>query len=66
MPGTLWRTVRPLLLFVLVFALVFIVYSVGVAVATADKCGGSRLNGEKEWNYLPPRWDCVQRLPGQG
>lgn len=65
MPGTLWRTVRPLLIFLLVIALVFVVYSVGVAIATADKCGGTKLDTDKEWNYFPPQWECVHKLPGQ-
>jgi len=66
MPGTLWRAMRPLLVAAVVVAIVFALFSVAVAVTTADKCGGTRFNTEKEWNYFPPRWDCVQRLPGQG
>ena len=70
MPGTLWRALRPLLLTVVVVAVVFVLFSVGVAVGTADNCntGGGRLNNvNKEWNYFPPRWDCNSTtLPGQG
>jgi hypothetical protein len=57
MPGTIWRALRPLLLMVLVVAVVFVLFSVGVAITTADKCG-EHFNAEKEWNYFPPRWDC--------
>lgn len=66
MPGTVWRALRPLLVLAVVVAVTFALFSIGVAVATADKCGGTRLNTQKEWNYFPPRWDCVQTLPGQG
>ena len=66
MPGTVWRAFRPLLVFALVIAVTFTLFSVGVAIATADKCGGTRLDTEKEWNYFPPRWDCIHKLPGQG
>jgi len=66
MPGTLWRAFRPLLLFILVIAVTFAVFSVGVAIATADKCGGSHFYTDKEWNYFPPRWECIQKIPGAG
>jgi hypothetical protein len=66
MPGTLWRALRPLLLTAVVVAVVFVLFSVGVAIGTADKCGGERFNTSKEWNYFPPRWDCTSTLPGQG
>jgi hypothetical protein len=60
MPGTIWRALRPLLLMVVVVAVVFVLFSIGVAVGTNDKCGGSKLNNtNKEWNYFPPRWDCT-------
>ena len=60
MPGTVWRAVRPLLMMALVVAVVFVLFSVGVAIGTNDKCGGSKLNNvNKEWNYFPPRWDCT-------
>ena len=66
MPGTVWRALRPLLLMVVVVAVVFTLFSIGVAIGTADKCGGSHLNSSKDWNYFPPRWDCAPKLPGQG
>jgi hypothetical protein len=61
MPGTVWRAVRPLLLTVVVVAVVFVLFSIGVALGTADNCGaGGKLNNaNKEWNYFPPRWDCT-------
>jgi hypothetical protein len=66
MPGTIWRAFRPMLVFALVIAITFTLFSVGVAIATADKCGGSNFRSDKDWNYFPPRWDCVQKVPGQG
>jgi hypothetical protein len=66
MPGTVWRAVRPLLLIVLVVTVVFGLFSIGVAIGTADQCGKDHFNTSKEWNYFPPRWDCTSRLPGQG
>jgi hypothetical protein len=66
MPGTVWRAMRPLLVLLIVIGVCFTLFSVGVAIATADKCGGARFNTSKEWNYFPPRWDCTQHLPGQG
>ena len=60
MPGTVWRALRPLLLLVIVVAVVFTLFSVGVAIGTADNCGSGKLNNtSKEWNYFPPRWDCT-------
>ena len=65
MPGTLWRALRPLLITAIVVAVTFTLFSVGVAVGTADKCGGKTFNSvHKEWNYFPPRWDCVIDVPG--
>lgn len=66
MPGTLWRALRPLLLMAVVVAVVFTLFSIGVAIGTADKCGGDRFDTSKEWNYFPPEWQCTSRLPGQG
>jgi len=66
MPGTVWRAVRPLLVFLLVVAIGYGLVCAGVAITTADKCGTGRLNGEKDWNWVPPRWDCVTKLPGEG
>lgn len=66
MPGTLWRAVRPLLVFLLVLGIGYGLVCAGVAVTTADKCGGTHLDTAKEWNWFPPSWDCVNKLPGQG
>ena len=63
MPGTLWRAARPLLVLVVVVAVVFTLFSVGVALATNDKCGSEHLNTKKEWNYFPPRWECQSTFP---
>jgi hypothetical protein len=64
MPGTLWRALRPLLLIVVVVAVVFTLFSIGVAIGTADKCGSQHFNTSKDWNYFPPRWDCTGPLTG--
>ena len=67
MPGTVWRAVRPLLVFLLVVAIGYGLLCAGVAVTTANKCGGAHLSTpDKEWNWFPPRWECVTRLPGEG
>ena len=58
MPGTIWRALRPMLLMVLVVAVVFALFSVSIAIGTADKCG-AHFNTSKDWNYFPPRWDCT-------
>ena len=41
--------------------LVFGLYSLTVALTTADKCG----DNPKEWIILPPEWECSTR-PGFG
>jgi hypothetical protein len=64
MPGTLWRALRPLLLMALVVAVMFTLFSIGVAIGTADKCGGQHFDTSKDWNYFPPRWDCTGPTTG--
>ena len=66
--GTTWRTVRSFLLFLLVVALVYGVFSVGVAIATANKCdtGGGHFNTHKTWDYMPPHWECEATFQGPG
>jgi hypothetical protein len=64
MPGTLWRALRPLLLIVVVLVVVFTLFSIGVAIGTADKCGSGRFDTSKDWNYFPPRWDCTGPTTG--
>ena len=39
MPGTVWRAMRPLLVFLLVVAIGYGLVCAGVAITTADKCG---------------------------
>jgi hypothetical protein len=56
---TMWRTLRGFLLLVIVVAIVFTIFSIGVAVGTADKCG--QIHAEKDWHYFPPGWDCVTK-----
>ena len=63
MPGTVWRAFRPFLVLAIVVAVVFVLFSVGVALATNDTCGGEHLNTSKEWHYFPPRWDCKSTIP---
>ena len=60
--GTTWRTIRSFLFVVLIVAIVYALFSAGVAVSTADKCNG-QLHADKDWNFFPPRWDCVSSLP---
>lgn len=67
MPGTVWRALRPLLVFLLVVAIGYGLVCAGIAITTADKCGDSgHFNTAKEWNWVPPKWECVTRLPGEG
>jgi hypothetical protein len=51
--GPLWFAMLAIVLFVL--------YSVTVALSTADRCGAY----DKSWNVLPPRWECKTQ-PGFG
>jgi hypothetical protein len=44
-----------LLAAVVVYALI----SVSIAIATADKCDNVG-TGQKEWSFLPPKWECKQ------
>lgn len=46
------------LFLLLAAAMIYTLISVGIAVATSDKCG-SRLDNAKEWSYFPPKWECV-------
>jgi hypothetical protein len=57
MPGTLGRLLFQLVLAVMVIAIVYTLISVGVAVTTADNCGG-QLHTEKHWQLVPPEWKC--------
>ena len=41
-----------------VIALTFLLYSLTVALDTADKCGDL----SKEWNIFPPEWECERRI----
>ena len=53
-------------LFVVVIAVVvYLLFSGGVAISTADKCDG-QLHADKSWNLFPPRWECVTTSPGEG
>ncbi len=40
---------------------VFVLYSVTVALSTADDCG----SGPKSWQLFPPAWEC-ETTPGYG
>ena len=42
---------------VAVVALTFLIYSLAVAVDTADDCGSA----PKEWKIFPPEWECKSR-----
>ena len=64
MPGTIWRAFRPFLVTVVVVAVTFTLFSVGVAIAPNDKCGNEHFNTSKEWNYFPPQWECKGPLVG--
>jgi len=43
--------------FIAIAFLVFFIYSLAIAAATADDCGG----GAKSWNLVPPGWECTGR-----
>jgi hypothetical protein len=62
--GTAWRTVRAFVFPFVIVLVVYLLFSGLVAISTADKCNGP-LRADKEWNYLPPRWDCVSTVPGE-
>ena len=63
--GTAWRTIRSFLFVVVIAAIVYLLFSAGVAISTADKCDG-QLHANKSWNLFPPRWECVTTTPGEG
>jgi hypothetical protein len=51
--GPLW--------FVILVVVIFALYSVTVALSTADECG----TFGQEWQIFPPEWECVAP-PGFG
>jgi len=51
--GPLW--------FVMLAVVIFVLYSVAVAVAGQDDCNG----GAKSWQVIPPGWTC-DTTPGFG
>jgi hypothetical protein len=51
--GPLW--------FAMLVLVVFVLYSVAVAVAGQDDCDG----GDKSWQLFPPAWEC-EGTPGYG
>jgi len=59
MPGTVWRAFRPLFILMLVVAITYTLFAIGVALATNDDCGGERLETQKEWKWFPPQWECT-------
>jgi hypothetical protein len=62
--GTVWRTLRAFLFPFIIVLVVYLLFSGMVAISTADKCNG-QLHADKEWNFIPPRWECVSTLPGE-
>jgi hypothetical protein len=55
------RETRASVLFVVsLLVAVYVIVSVGLAVATSDACDGG-LDGEKTWQPLPPHWECPRR-----
>ena len=40
--------------FLMLAVLLYFMYSVAAAAATADDCG----TGEKSWTFFPPKWEC--------
>lgn len=48
--------------FIAIAALTFFIYSLALAVSTADDCGEG---APKHWSYWPPEWVC-ERSPGFG
>jgi hypothetical protein len=42
---------------ILIALVVYALLSVAVAVATIDKC--QDMGRGKQWNLVPPRWDCT-------
>jgi hypothetical protein len=62
--GTTWRTVRSFLFVVVIVTVVYLLFSAGVAISTADKCDG-QLHANKSWTLFPPGWECQTSLPGQ-
>lgn len=40
--------------FLMLAVLLYFLYSVAAAAATADECG----DGPKHWEFFPPTWEC--------
>jgi hypothetical protein len=47
--------------FVMLIVVLFVLYSVTIALSTADECGDLG----REWQVFPPEWECVG-TPGFG
>jgi hypothetical protein len=41
--------------FVLGGLIIYALVSLAIAAATADTCG----DGPKEWQFIPPQWECT-------
>jgi len=44
-------------------ALGYVFVSVAIAFTTADNKCGHGYQGDKTWNYFPPKWECEQIHP---
>ena len=44
---------------VLLAVILYVLVSGAIAVGTSDKCG--KLNADKHWSIVPPRWECDRR-----
>jgi hypothetical protein len=61
MPNKMDRRGSGPLWFVILIVVVFALYSVTVALSTADECG----DGGQDWQIFPPEWECTG-TPGFG
>jgi hypothetical protein len=44
--------------FIALAFVLFSLYSLATAAATADRCDA--YGGEKSWQIIPPRWECAR------
>jgi len=55
--GDLQPRGHPVMLLIVFMAVMYVIVSVAVATATANRCN-SQTGGNKAWVFAPPHWEC--------